>query len=103
MQDIASSSGCKLNGMDFQTLHYFLTMNGAKTLADFGVIYNRFNDKKTTNEIYAEMIEPLIDMEIFKVIRQTKRVIGNISNVELELNPTFFENNEKYLSRIKLK
>lgn len=49
------------------------------------------------------MIEPLIDMEIFKVIRQTKRIIGNIPNVELELNPTFFENNEKYLSRIKLK
>ena len=78
-------------------------MNGSKTLADFGVIYNRFNDKKTTNEIYMEMIEPLIDMEIFKVIRQTKRIIGNIPNVELELNPTFFENDEKHLSRIKLK
>ena len=103
MQDIASSCKHKLSGVDFQTLLYFLTMNGSKTLADFGVIYNRFNDKKTTNEIYAEMIEPLIDMEIFKVIRQTKRVIGNIPNVELELNPTFFENDEKHLSRIKLK
>lgn len=103
MQDIASSCKHKLSGVDFQTLLYFLTMNGSKTLADFGVIYNRFNDKKTTNEIYMEMIEPLIDMEIFKVIRQTKRIIGNIPNVELELNPTFFENDEKHLSRIKLK
>ena len=103
MQDIASSCKHKLSGVDFQTLLYFLTMNGSKTLADFGVIYNRFNDKKATNEIYMEMIEPLIDMEIFKVIRQTKRIIGNIPNVELELNPTFFENDEKHLSRIKLK
>lgn len=103
MQDIASSCKHKLSGVDFQTLLYFLTMNGSKTLADFGVIYNRFNDKKTTNEIYIEMIEPLIYMEIFKVIRQTKRIIGNIPNVELELNPTFFENDEKHLSRIKLK
>lgn len=103
MQDIASSCKHKLSGVDFQTLLYFLTMNGSKTLADFGVIYNRFNDKKTTNEIYMEMIEPLIDMEIFKVIRQTKRIIGNIPNVELELNPTFFENDKSRLSRIKLK
>ena len=103
MQDIASSCKHKLSGVDFQTLLYFLTMNGSKTLADLGVTYNRFNDKKTTNEIYAEMIEPLIDMEIFKVIRQTKRIIGNIPNVELELNPTFSENDKSHLSRIKLK
>ena len=103
MQDIASTCRYKLSGVDFQTLLYFLTMNGSKTLADFGVIYNRFNDKKSTNEIYAEMIEPLIDMEIFRVIRQTKRIIGNIPNIELELNPTFYEYDEKHLSRIKLK
>ena len=103
MQDIASSCKHKLSGVDFQTLLYFLTMNGSKTLADFGVIYNRFNDKKTTNEIFGEMIEPLIDMEILKVIRQTKRIIGNIPNVELELNSTFFENDKSHLSRIKLK
>lgn len=103
MQDIASSCKHKLSGVDFQTLLYFLTMNGSKTLADFGVIYNRFNDKKTTNEIYAEMIEQLIDMEILKVIRQTKRIIGNIPNVELELNSAFFENDKSHLSRIKLK
>ena len=30
-------------------------MNGNKTLRDFSVMYNRFNDKKSIKEIYNEM------------------------------------------------
>ncbi len=103
MEDIASSLGCKLSGTDFQTLHYFLTMNGSKTLADFGVIYNRFNDKKTLQEIYQEMIEPLIDLGAFEVVRQTKRTMGNMPNIELALNDKLYEHDTMHLSRIKLK
>ena len=103
MEEIASSSGHKLSGIDFQTLHYFLTMNGNKTTADFGVIYNRFNDKKSLEEIYHEMLEPLIDMEILKVIRLAKRVVGNNPNMELALNEKLFDQDNPHLSRIKFK
>lgn len=103
MQEIASSSNHKLSGVDFQTLHYFLTMNGSKTVADFGVIYNRFNDKKSGSLIYREMLEPLIDMEVLKVVRQTKKMIGNVPNFELELNSKLFDYDTVHLSRIKLK
>lgn len=74
MEMVASNTKYKLSGLDYQTILYFLTMNGNKTLRDFSVMYNRFNDKKSIKEIYNEMIKHLIELEIFIVTRYTKRI-----------------------------
>lgn len=103
MEEIKDNTTYKLNAQNYQSLLYFLTINGFKSLAGFQSIYNRYNDKKKIKEIYHEMIEPLIDMDILKVVRFTKKSYGNISNMELELNPVKYTNDENYLKRIKLK
>ena len=102
MEMVASNTKYKLNGLDYQTILYFLTMNGNKTLRDFSVMYNRFNDKKSIKEIYNEMIKHLIELEIFIVTRYTKRNIEeNIPNMELVLNEKKVEIDSPHLSRIK--
>lgn len=103
MEDIAKNTTYKLGSIDYQTILYFLTMNGNKTLADFARFYNNLNDKKKISDIYREMIEPLIDAEIFKVVRYTQKQMGNINNIELELNPNKYELDTNYLKRIKIK
>lgn len=103
MEDIAKNTTYKLGSIDYQTILYFLTMNGNKTLADFARFYNNLNDKKKISDIYIEMIEPLIDAEIFKVVRYTQKQMGNINNIELELNPNKYELDTNYLKRIKIK
>lgn len=102
MELVASNIKYKLSGLDYQTILYFLTMNGNKTLRDFSVMYNRFNDKKSIKEIYNEMIKHLIELEIFIVTRYTKRNIEeNIPNMELVLNEKKVEIDSPHLSRIK--
>ena len=102
MEMVASNTKYKLSGLDYQTILYFLTMNGNKTLRDFSVMYNRFNDKKSIKEIYNEMIKHLIELEIFIVTRYTKRNIEeNIPNMELVLNEKKVEIDSPHLSRIK--
>ena len=103
MEEIKDNTIYKLNAQNYQSLLYFLTINGFKSLAGFQSIYNRYNDKKKIKEIYYEMIEPLIDMDILKVVRFTKKSYGDISNMELELNPVKYTNDKNYLKRIKLK
>lgn len=103
MEEIKDNTTYKLNAQNYQSLLYFLTINGFKSLAGFQSIYNRYNDKKKIKEIYYEMIEPLIDMDILKVIRFTNKSYGDISNMELELNPVKYTNDINYLKRIKLK
>ena len=104
MENIASNTKYKLNGLDYQTILYFLTMNGNKTLRDICVMYNRYNDKKTPSEIYKEMINHLIDLEVFIVTRYTKREVNEeIPNMELMLNSKKFESDSPHLSRVKLK
>lgn len=103
MEEIKDNTTYKLNAQNYQSLLYFLTINGFKSLAGFQSIYNRYNDKKKIKEIYHEMIEPLIDMDILKVVRFTKKSYGDINNMELELNPVKYTNDINYLKRIKLK
>lgn len=103
MENIASNTPYKLNGLDYQSILYFLTMNGTKTLADFATMYNRFNGKLRISEIYEDMIKRLIDFEILNVDRYTKKVIEDIPNMELSLNPKKIDFDEQHLTRIKLK
>ena len=49
------------------------------------------------------MIKRLIDFEILNVDRYTKKVIEDIPNMELSLNPKKIDFDEQHLTRIKLK
>ena len=101
MEDIASNTQGKLRSIDYQSILYILTMNGMKTTKDFATFYNRFNDKESPKKIYEEMLQPLIDLDIIRVERYTKKyVTNNLPNMVFSLNETKFDNDPMYLRRI---
>lgn len=86
MQLEANLASDKLTGTDYQTLLYFLTMRGCKSVLDFVNIYNRFNDKKKAKEVYETMIVPLLDKKVLDIERPTKKnMFDDNSNVVLTL------------------
>lgn len=102
MQTIAEQKG-KLNALDYQTMHYLLSMNGLLTLCDFANVYNKFNDKKSVHNIYKEMIEPLLYKEILLKTRETKKKYNNNDyNFVLQFNPRFIDDNPIKSSELKI-
>ena len=98
MQVEANLASDKLTLADYQTLLYFLTMNGCKTVLDFANIYNRFNDKKKVKEVYETMIVPLLDKKVLDVERQTKKnMFDDNNNLVLKLR------NKNEISKDKVK
>ena len=98
MQLEANLASDKLNGTDYQTLLYFLTMKGTKTVLDFANMYNRFNDKKRVKEIYDTMIVPLLDKQVLDIVRTTKKnMFDDNSNLVLDLR------NKEEISKEKVK
>lgn len=104
MQQISANSSYKLTGSDYQTILYFLTMNGLKTAGDFVHFYNQLNDKKRSNKIYEEMLCPLIDNDILQVVRYTNKILSNnLQNMVLEFNSQIVPNEEEmHLKRLKV-
>lgn len=81
-------------------LHFILpfTIN----LGDFAAFYNRLNDKKSIAVIYEEMLRPLIESDILRVLGCSKRRFGNIPNMELDLNKSLVPTGEEmHLKRLK--
>lgn len=103
MRVIASNTPYKLTGVDYQTLLYLLTQNGVKTAKDFAQFYNRLNDKKRVQEIYEEMLLPLIDMEILQVTRYSKKNLYNqVPNIIFDFNPKKLDGNLEPVKRLNL-
>ena len=104
MQGVANNSSYKLSGIDYQTMLYLLSMKGTKTIGDFIHFYNRFNDKKKPSEIYHEMIRPLIEAGILKVVGTTKKMLSSdLPNMFLEFNEDLLpRENELHLKRLKI-
>ena len=103
MQEYANATNYKFSGIDYQTILYILSMNNELSLANFSLVYNRFNDKRKVLDIYKEMVEPLIDNNILQVIRYTKKNLGSINNMEFVLNKDIIPSTEEmHLKRIKL-
>ena len=103
MQEYANATHYKFSGIDYQTILYILSMNNELSLANFSLVYNRFNDKRKVLDIYKEMIEPLIDNNILQVTRYTKKNLGSVNNMEFVLNKDIIPSTEEmHLKRIKL-
>lgn len=103
MHSIASSTSSKLTSLDYQTLHYILSMNGLKTVSDFASFYNNSNERKRQREIYERMIIPLMDKGIIIPVRKTdSNIYGDTSNFVFEFNPSRIDNNPEKIKRLKL-
>ena len=90
--------------VDYQTLNYFLAMNGEKTVLDYATMYNRLNTKKPTKTIFEDMILPMINDETLKVKRETKKnMYDNNLNLVLEFNKQRLDEvNLEKIKRLKL-
>ena len=99
---IEESTNAKLNTIDYQSLHYILRMKGIKTLLDFSKLYNKDNDKMRINDIYNEMIEPLLDNGILEVVRYTNKLhSGNNKNFEFKIKESLLRKDDKFIKYLK--
>lgn len=64
IHNIEENSNDYLSKEDLQMLEYLLTMNGTLTSKDLTTIYNKYNEKTKSHEIFEEKIIPLIDKKI---------------------------------------
>ncbi len=103
VQDIIKQNG-KLNAMEYQTLHYLLSMKGIRTLCDFSKTYSRYNSKKSPQILYKEMIEPLLDKGIILKGRNTKtKYDKNDYNFVIDFNTKYIDDNPEKTGELHIK
>ena len=98
---IKQSTPYSLTSLDFQTIHYILSMKSNITYLDFVEFYNNQNDKKKQNEII-EMIYSLLEKGIIIEGPQTQKQVGEINNHFFTLNPNLFEIDPQMIKKIQL-
>ena len=101
---INQSTNNKLTASDIQALQYILLTNDLLSVNSFSETYNKFNPKKNKKNILEEMIEPLIDKEVIKVIRETKsHIYGTKSNFIFNFNYDKLDIDKEKVKHLKLK
>lgn len=104
MQLIANSCSKKLETLDYQTLHYLLSIKGNITVSDFANMYNRYNDKKKVLKIEEEMILPLIEKDILIKTRETNGHLSSFkNNYELAFNFKYVDYDDNLIKNIHVK
>ena len=104
MQLIANSCSKKLETLDYQTLHYLLSIKGNITVSDFANMYNRYNDKKKVLKIEEEMISPLIEKGILIKTRETNGHLSSFkNNYELAFNFKYVDYDDNLIKNIHVK
>lgn len=104
MQSIANSCSKKLETLDYQTLHYLLSIKGNITVSDFANMYNRYNDKKKVLKIEEEMILPLIEKDILIKTRETNGHLSSFkNNYELAFNFKYVDYDDNLIKNIHVK
>ena len=97
-------SSSHLTAVDYQTMYYILSMNGLLTAKDFITFYNNHNDKKKINDIYNNMLVPLLDKGIILKVKDTSTFLNpNEKNFVFELNKSKFEYNKDKIKTLKIK
>lgn len=103
IMDMIKSSSGDLNAINYQTMYYILSMNGTLTARDFAHFYNLNNDKKNINEIYQNMLIPLLDKGIIERVRETDKYINDRDkNFIFKLNENRFEKDPNKIKKLKL-
>ena len=104
MQLIANSCSKKLETLDYQTLHYLLSIKGNITVSDFANMYNRYNNKKKVLKIEEEMILPLIEKDILIKTRETNGHLSSFkNNYELAFNFKYVDYDDNLIKNIHVK
>lgn len=103
VMDLIKSSSSHLTTVDYQTMYYVLSMNGLLTAKDFITFYNNHNDKKKANEIYNNMLVPLLDKGILIKERDTGTYINsNQKNFIFKLNKCRYESDPQKIKILKI-
>lgn len=104
MQLIANSCSKKLETLDYQTLHYLLSIKGNITVSDFANMYNRYNNKKKVLKIEEEMILPLIEKDILIKTRETNGHLSSFkNNYELAFNFKYVDYDDNLIKNVHVK
>lgn len=104
MQLIANSCSKKLETLDYQTLHYLLSIKENITVSDFANMYNRYNNKKKVLKIEEEMILPLIEKDILIKTRETNGHLSSFkNNYELAFNFKYVDYDDNLIKNIHVK
>ena len=106
MTMIKNSSNVDLSTVDFQTLHYILSLKTNVTYLDFTRLYNLQNERKRPSVIYNEMLVPLLDKGI---IVEKDRTAKNVSfsndnfNHYFEINKSLYEADPNKIKHLKIR
>lgn len=106
MDMIKNSTKQELTSLDFQSLHYILSMNNNLTYADFTRHYNIQNERKQPSIIYKEMIEPLLDKGIVVEGKATQKRVsftGDTYNHYFNINESLYEVDPNKIKYLKIK
>ena len=103
MDMINVSASEQLTSLDFQNLHYILSMKGNHTYLDFGAFYNNQNsEKKHFNEIYADMLVPLLEKGVIIEGNKTNKSTPNgRENHFFEINDKLYDKDSPKIKRLK--
>ena len=103
MREIRENTPYKMEAMNFQTLNYILSMNGEINVLNFATMYRRNNNYKKVQDIYEEILEPLKDMGILCVVRQTNKMMFlDYPNEVFKINPSRFDRDNPKIRRLDL-
>jgi Fic family protein len=92
-----------LTSLDFQSLHYILSMKGNMTYADFSTFYNNQNERKNIKQIYETMLVPLLDKKVIVQGDKTKSGFGPTeSNHFFSLNESLFDKDDPKIKHLKI-
>ena len=105
MTMIKDSSNVELSTVDFQTLHYILSLKTNVTYLDFARHYNLQNERKKPTKIFYEMIVPLLEKGIIIEKEKTsKRVSFSDDNYNhyFEINKSLYEKDPNKIKMLKI-
>ena len=106
MDMIKNSTNVELSTVDYQTLHYILSLKTNVTYLDFTRSYNLQNERKRPSVIYNEMLVPLLEKGI---IVEGDRTAKNISftndkfNHYFGINKSLYEVDPNKIKHLKIK
>ncbi len=93
----------ELTASDYQTLLYILSLNGLKSCKDFASFYNRINGKTSVTTVRDEMLMPLIDKDILKVVRETNSGLNDgTNNFVFQLNRNLIDDDPAKIKKLKI-
>lgn len=103
MDMIDESLHGELTSLDYQNLHYILSMKQYLTYLDFGAFYNaQNNEKKHFNEIYEKMLVPLLDKGVIIEGKKTNKSTPNgRENHFFEVNDNLYDTSSPKIKRLR--